>query len=154
MSDQNTEPQPEEKEDEVSKEQLAELSKKKSNKKPKTESPKDDPLYVELDAELKAKLGDDLYNDYKDYPIKERVGLLRSLDKSLEKAKKMKEEIEKGKEDKPKPEASNPVAPPAPHKVKPKTVLEQNNKDTYFDSLRDQTSFLSRAQGFIHPTKK
>lgn len=121
---------------------------KKDEQKKETEVPTvensekkepDDSLLLDLDAEYKSKLGDGVYNDYKDYPLKERVKMLRAILKGIEKVKPIEE-------------AKNPATPPANatnKNQKPKTLLELNNKDVMFEKFQSQTSFANRAQSWM-----
>jgi len=134
----------EEKKAEELKKKAEEEAKKKENEVPKDKhgtptvensekKEPDDPLMKELDSELKSKLGDEIYKDYANYPIKERVVMLRAISKGIDKVKGIKTE------------ANNPATPPAPTKNKPKTILEMNDKETVFANLQNQTSFANKS---------
>ncbi len=102
----------------------------------------EDPLYAELDRELHAKLGDDVYNDFKDKPLKERVLLLRSIAKAVDKnapggTKKPEDPpIDKSKEPK------DPSAGAAGKKQLTKTLAETNNIREFNKKYTQRSSML------------
>ena len=99
-----------------------------------------------LDAELKTKLGEDIYNDYKDYDLPIRVKNLQNIMKSVDKFEREKKgSIDKTGEVK----TAGDVPPPEPPKEKKpefKTLAELNNSKEFLRDMRQHSSYLEASK--------
>ena len=98
-----------------------------------TDGGKTDPIDIAMELiELKTKLGDEVYNTFKDYPAEDRLKLLKAVDKAAPAAGRGK--VIKGGN------------PPAPKEDKRQTILETNNSRLFFKDLKKGNSYGNISQ--------
>jgi len=106
----------------------------------------EDPLYAETDQRLKQKLGEDVYKDFQDHPLKERVMLLIAVEKAVDKQAAAQVPPATPPIDKTgTPNGiTNPPAGDVPEA--PKTLLELNNAEDFKRDFRAASSYLEKSK--------
>lgn len=105
-------------------------------------------ILEDLNEQLKTKLGDEIYETYKDYDLPERIKLMQSIMKSVEKfTSEKKGPIDKTGEVK----DAGGVPPPEPPKEKKpefKTLAELNNSKEFLRDMQKHSSYLEASKRF------
>ena len=101
-----------------------------------------------LDEQLKEKLGDEIYDDYKDYSLPERIKHMQTVIKSVERFEREKKKtIDKTKETK-------KDAPPASTDGKDKIKYVQSKTLADINSEREFQIDIKKGSGFLAASQK